>query len=179
MPSEVTWKNNQMGFLLHLAILPKQTSELFHPNFTSVSSPPPEETVPWTVFTQTVLAAPEPSPAHSQATFLCSSCQLTPCWYNASKHQKKKHLKYRQMKLQKIFMECTDWNMFRDAATHENHTKLKESVTHTCDTATNNYFYYWLICRLFSQLIFYHVRMKGKITLTINHKTVDYFLSIY
>ncbi len=78
--------------------------------------------------TWTSLAARKLSPALilvNQTTFPCFPCLLTPSWLKGSNHQKKVQTGEATAALQDCF-ECTNWHMFRDAATQENHINIEE-----------------------------------------------------
>ncbi len=107
-------ENQKYDFCLFHALM------LFYLNSTSMSTPPPGETIPWTMFTQTATKSSPVLIFVNQTIFPCFSCLLTPNWLKGSNHQKHQ-LKCGQMKLQQL---STDWHMFRDAATQENHINL-------------------------------------------------------
>lgn len=54
----------RMVLILSVVILINYTSNLFHPNFTGMSTSIPRKEIPWTMFAQTFLAATKPSQTH-------------------------------------------------------------------------------------------------------------------
>ncbi len=107
----------------------KCISDLLYLNSTSMSTPPPGEKIPSSMFTPTFLAAAKPSlipVLDNQTIFTCFSCLLTPSWLKGSNHQKKQLGVARWSYSSSTGLFWVHRHTFRDAATEETLINLEE-----------------------------------------------------